>query len=344
MRTAFVFGLSPWKGFIRYWLPHEEIYRRGKRVSWIEFMFFWRPRILASSSPEVFVWGYRSPRFLEEFCSRHNIPLIRMEDGFIRSIALGATKTPPLSLCFDSPVLHYDPSAPSRLERIIQTYGFASDHALMQRARQGIDRLLQTKISKYNLSKYADVRTIYGPKNKKRILVIGQVEDDMSIIKGCQQLIDNNDLVRYAYEENPSAQIIYKPHPEVLHGTRRARSNPEKVKSIAQILDQDISLADAFETIDHVYTITSLSGFEALLRGIEVTCLGMPFYAGWGLTSDFQKCERRTAKRTVEELFAASYILYPVYFDPVLKKEISFEEALELLFLWRSADAIPSRA
>ena len=32
--------------------------------------------------------------------------------------------------------------------------------------------------------------------------------------------------------------------------------------------------------------MTSLMGFEALLRGIPVTTLGTPFYAGWGLTTD----------------------------------------------------------
>ena len=44
------------------------------------------------------------------------------------------------------------------------------------------------------------------------------------------------------------------------------------------ILTQSIHLVDALETVDHVYTITSLGGFEALLRGKEVTVLGKPFY------------------------------------------------------------------
>ena len=33
-------------------------------------------------------------------------------------------------------------------------------------------------------------------------------------------------------------------------------------------------------------TMTSLAGFEALLRGKPVTTHGQPFYAGWGLTED----------------------------------------------------------
>jgi capsular polysaccharide export protein len=153
----------------------------------------------------------------------------------------------------------------------------------------------------------------------------------MSIIKGCASPMDNNDLVRIAARENPDAQIIYKPHPEILHGTRPAHSRPDEVRAIAQVLDHDIALADAFETIDHVYTMTSLAGFEALIRGIKVTCLGMPFYAGWGATDDRQICTRRTARRTPEEIFAAAYLLYAKYYDPFLRKPITFEEALELL-------------
>ncbi|WEZ85825.1 hypothetical protein P6U16_22695 (plasmid) [Rhizobium sp. 32-5/1] len=149
--------------------------------------------------------------------------------------------------------------------------------------------------------------------------------------KGCARKIDNNDLVQIAFDENPGAQIIYKPHPEILHGTRRNHSNPDDVRHLCLILKQDIALADAFETVDHVYTITSLSGFEALIRGCKVSCIGMPFYAGWGVTDDRQTCTRRTATRTVEEIFAAAYILYPRYFDPMLRTELNFEEALDLL-------------
>src|SRR5690606_32647059 len=118
----------------------------------------------------------------------------------------------------------------------------------------------------------------------KRILVVGQVEGDMSIERGCNRPIDNNSFVWYVARENPGAQIIYKPHPEVLRGIRKnpPQSDPYEVSGVAQVLTEDITLADAFKTVDHVYTITSLSGFEALIRGIPVTCYGMPFYAGWG--------------------------------------------------------------
>lgn len=339
MTTAFVFGLSPWKDFIRSWLPEKKIYCQKRSISWLEFHAVWAPLITISKNPKLYVWGYKHPAFIERFSRLSRVPLIRIEDGFIRSVALGASKAPPLSLCFDSPVLYYDPSSQSSLERIIETYDFSVDPTLLLRARRGMNRLIDSRLSKYNTSQDVDVRRIYGPKDRKRILVLGQVEDDMSIIKGCSRPMTNNDLVHLAVQENPSAHVIYKPHPEILHGTRLAGSSPEEVRSIAQVLDHDIALADAFETIDHVYTITSLSGFEALIRGIKVTCLGMPFYAGWGLTDDRQSCLRRSARRSVEEVFAAAYLLYPKYFHPHEMKMISFEEALELLHSMKHASA-----
>src|SRR3546814_508394 len=68
-----------------------------------------------------------------------------------------------------------------------------------------------------------------------------------------------------------------------------------------------------------------------LLRGIRCTCLGAPFYAGWGLTDDRQPTPRRKRRLTIEQLFAGSYILYPQYYDPVGKRTISFESAIQLL-------------
>lgn len=340
---SYVLGLSTWKDFISYWLPNEDIVRQDKMLNRFQFYTSIAPWILARPGSKIYVWGYKVPRYVERFAERRNIPLVRIEDGFIRSVALGATKAPPLSLCFDTSAMYFDATKQSDLERLIETYDFAGNPELVERARAGISNLVNSRLSKYNTSNDVDVESIYGPKTRKRVLVVGQVEGDASIEKGCSRKIDNNDLVLVAARENPDAQIIYKPHPEVLHGTRANQSKPDKVRHLAMVLEQDITLADAFKTVDHVYTITSLSGFEALIRGMKVTCLGMPFYAGWGATDDRQPCPRRTARRSVEEIFAASYILYAKYFDPIVCKELTFEKALELL-TWMKAKQIEEKA
>ena len=61
--------------------------------------------------------------------------------------------------------------------------------------------------------------------------------------------------------------------------------------------------------------MTSLAGFEALLRNVRVVCHGLPFYAGWGLTTDRVDCRRRTKNLTLDELVFGVLITYPRYIN-----------------------------
>jgi capsular polysaccharide export protein len=327
----FLFGFNDWKTFMRDWFPDRAVIFVPMPTSAMEFEHIWKPRILSDRRSEVLAWQYKAPAKLKQTCRQAGVPFQHVEDGFIRSISLGALRVPPMSLAFDRQDMYFNANAPTDLEDLLATYDFDADAGLMERARSAISRLLDTGISKYNCGDPGNIERLYGRKDRRRILVVGQVERDASIRYGCDSRIRNNDLVRLARKENPDAQIIYKPHPEVLLGTAKAESNPDAVRDIALVLDTNISLAAAFATVDHVYTITSLSGFEALLRGIKVTTLGCPFYAGWGLTDERQPNARRTRVLTIEQVFAAAYILYPRYFDPVAKHDIEFEDALEIL-------------
>ena len=47
----------------------------------------------------------------------------------------------------------------------------------------------------------------------------------------------------------------------------------------------ELPIASLIAMVDEVHVNTSLAGFEALLRGKAVTTHGVPFYAGWGLTT-----------------------------------------------------------
>jgi capsular polysaccharide export protein len=90
---------------------------------------------------------------------------------------------------------------------------------------------------------------------------------------------------------------------------------------VARLADATLAGVDAAAALavaDEVWTITSTLGFEALLRGLPVTCLGAPFYAGWGLTRDLGPVpERRTARPGLAGLIHAALIAYPRYRDPV---------------------------
>ncbi|MDQ0319894.1 capsular polysaccharide export protein [Pararhizobium capsulatum DSM 1112] len=333
---AFVFGMAPWRTFLPVWLPERRIVQRDRsRFTALEFQTRWAPLLRRSEGAQVYVWGYKHPPFLQQFCEKNHIPLIRVEDGFLRSVNLGSTNVPPLSLCFDSPVLYYDSTGRSQLEHILENHDFARDATLRQRAERGLQRLLATRLSKYNNATDVTIEAVYGPKDRTRVLVLGQVDDDMSILKGCDRPVGNNDLIDAAVSDNPGAQIIFKPHPDIMHGHRPSNFSRERLAANVQVLETNITLADAFQTVDRVYTVTSLAGFEALMRGIPVTCLGMPFYAGWGATDDRQSCPRRTARRDVTDIFAAAYILYSRYYDPQAMRGIEFEDAVETLHQMR---------
>lgn len=325
---AFMFGFSEWKH------SYIKAYLSNYKVTFIKDNenFNYIINEAEKFKNKVFmVWGYKDRDRVKKYALKNRIPYYRIEDGFIRSVELGASKSTPISLCIDSKALYYDATKPSDLEDLLNEYDFNSDKELIARAANSIQMLRELNISKYNNVDSKNIDLVYGKKLRKRILVIGQVEDDESIKRGCSKPMTNNDLVWLAKMENPDAEIIYKPHPDVLFGKRAMQSNPNDVRNIAKVITEPLSLTDAFETIDHVYTITSLAGFEALLRGIKVTTFGAPFYSGWGLTDDRQTTGRRNRKLSVEEIFAAAYILYPKYMHPITKEFITIEEAIKTI-------------
>ncbi|MEN8873185.1 MAG: capsular polysaccharide biosynthesis protein, partial [Pacificibacter sp.] len=117
---------------------------------------------------------------------------------------------------------------------------------------------------------------------------------------------------------------------DVEAGLRRGKvPNADELADVIALEADPIALIDA---CDEVWTMTSLIGFEALLRDTPVTCTGAPFYAGWGLTTDLGPTpERRTARPTVLGLAHATLIDYPRYFDPDTGAAISVEQAITLL-------------
>ena len=292
---------------------------------------FWleQKKILDKYNPAVFIcWGFQAYPEAEEYAHQRGIPIYRMEDGFIRSADLGCKHTLPLSLVLDKMGIYFDATRPSDLENILATYDFAKNSQLIEAAERLMEIMKALKVTKYNIGRLGKIKAGLGPKQKYRILVVGQVEDDASLEYGLASGWTNIDLLKKAHDDHPEAEIIYRPHPDTLHHRINANSSVLEDMSFCTIYSDNIILADLFSEVDHVYTMTSLSGFEALLHGLKVTVVGMPFYAGWGLTDDVQTCPRRTRKLTLVELFCGSYLLYPRY---LLNMENAVEGCLETM-------------
>ena len=234
--------------------------------------------------------------------------IIRVEDGFIRSRGLGASLVPPLSLVTDDLGIYYDPSRPSRLEKLIEQRATPRLDQEFRAARL-IRSLIDAGLSKYNTGKPPEALP-----EGYRILVCGQVADDASIKLGTTDITTNQALLDAVRTAHPDAIILYKPHPDVEAGLREgALTDPAKATQIITNTDPAALLAQ----VQEVHTMTSLMGFEALIRGIPVTTYGAPFYAGWDLTTDKSDVPpRRRATPTIEALAHATLIDYPRYFDP----------------------------
>ncbi|MCV3427238.1 capsular polysaccharide biosynthesis protein [Campylobacter sp. IFREMER_LSEM_CL1904] len=279
----------------------------------------------ANLKPEdkIFIWGKKYDKTL--LAKDFNNEIFLVEDGFLRSVFLGSDLTRPFSLIIDSKGLYVDPNKPSDLEDILQNHEF--DESLKQRAKKLITTITQNKFSKYNGLKHEKLNF---NTDKKIILIPAQVEDDASMILGGAGY-DTLKLLQSVRKANKNAFIVFKPHPDVLSGNRKGLKDKSIILKYCDEIIENISIDSAINASDEVHTITSTSGFDALLRGKKVVVYGKPFYAGWGLTSDLHKIPRRTRVLSLEELVTGVLILYPRYIHPKSKNLCEVELALDIM-------------
>ncbi len=237
--------------------------------------------------------------------------LVRIEDGFLRSVGLGAAFHTPISLVFDEVGIYFDSRNPSGFEKLCNEQDV--DKQTLERASSLRAKIVENNISKYNISTSEDMVFPEG----HRILVVGQVEDDASILTGTVDVKTNLDLLRAVRLDYKDAILVYRPHPDVSSGLRKGAIERDIVLKYANVIAQGTSITALLSKVERVATMTSLTGFEALLRHVKVTTYGLPFYAGWGLTDDRLKLARRRRKLNLDELTAFALIYYPRYVDPI---------------------------
>ncbi len=320
-------GFSGWKkGYVRQYFGGSAV-----RFRW---------GVPRSTRGAVATWGRKLDGRLASNPSGTG-QVIRVEDGFIRSVGLGADLTRPLSWVQDDVGIYYDATGASRLEQLLAQTAFTP--ALVARAASLREAICDAGITKYNL---ADAAHWVRPPDKCVILVPGQVETDASIRYGASAIRGNMALLQAVRAANPDAYILYKPHPDVMAGLRKVGRDEN---SAARWCDEIIGAASFHQllgSVDEVHVLTSLAGFEALLRNVKVVTYGQPFYAGWGLTRDVELTDalrrRRARALTLDELVAAALILYPTYVSRDTGRFTTPERALRELIEWRARPRVPS--
>jgi capsular polysaccharide export protein len=258
------------------------------------------------------------------------VRVVRLEDGFLRSVGLGADLIRPLSWVLDDQGIYYDARRPSALEDILQTTRFEPDQ--LARAAALRECIVQGGLTKYNLT----ARPWQPPQDGRRIVLVpGQVETDASIATGCTDVRTNLALLQAVRRARPDAWVVYKPHPDVVAGLRGPGTGEAQAARCCDEVLTGGSMHELLLQVDEVHVMTSLSGFEALLREKPVVCWGHPFYAGWGLTEDSHRHPRRTRRLRLDELVAGTLLHYPVYLSPTTGQRCTPEKGLEELLRWR---------
>jgi capsular polysaccharide export protein len=297
------FGFKPWKKpILKRFLSNSNLYFRYKNS---------KP---TKNCGSMIIWGRQPGHGVTQLLqSKSNLSttnplLLRIEDGFLRSVGLGANLIEPISWVIDHSGIYYDSRNPSDLETFLANHVFT--HEERERAKQFRNTLIATRLTKYNLKAPAWKR----PQNKKRVILVpGQVESDASILYGTIDLRLNEELLRAVRSLESDAWIVYKPHPDVVAGLRMGNSCLNEKEPLWDELVENGSIEDIYDQVDAVHVLTSLAGFEAMLRGVEVYTWGSPFYAGWGLTKDRFICPRRERKLSIDELVYGALIHYPRY-------------------------------
>lgn len=274
-------------------------------------------------------WGLVPPEGVEKVAREAGVRLLRMEDGFVRSVGLGSDLIPPQSFVLDAKGIYFDPAGPSELEDMLNQREFTAADLL--RAANVRETIVTHGISKYNIESVAPVHWAGAAVGRQIVLVPGQVEDDASIRFGCDTINGvhtNLGLLQAARAAYPQAFVVYKPHPDVTSGNRRGKLSGEEARRWADHVELQASVVSCINACDVVVTMTSLTGFDALLRGKDVVVHGRPFYAGWGLTKDMLSVPRRERALTLDALVAGALLHYPLYWDPVLKGYTTCEAVL----------------
>lgn len=261
-----------------------------------------------------------------------------VEDGFIRSVGLGSDIQEPISLVVDKGGIYFNPNNMSDLEQILNTEKFTKYE--IRKGKEAIDLLLNKKITKYNIGINGNHLKELKEKNKdkKVILVPGQVESDASIKYGAKKIKTNIQLLNEVSKNNTGALIIYKPHPDVLSGNRKGENPEYEIESLKKLypniiyhIEKSANILDCFEIADEVHVITSTSGLEAILRNKKVFTYGLPFYGGYGLTTDYESYPRKRKHLSKEELILGCYVLYPRYMLPEAKVFTNVRTAIDYI-------------
>ncbi|ANE35935.1 capsular polysaccharide export protein (two domain) [Campylobacter iguaniorum] len=290
--------------------------------------------IVANASSDTIFYGWgRKPSGLKavNLATKFGSKFTLLEDGFIRSVGLGASGARSFSIIEDDIGIYYDATTASRLEWILSSYDFDSDKSLMNDAKWCMNYMREFCISKYSGGMNVDDELVakYELDKNNSILIIAQTYGDASLEYGLGYRYTTDQMIQVAIDENHGANILLKIHPDVISGKKKSDIDISNLNKNIKIITENINPISLLKHVKKVYTKTSGMGFEALICGCECVCFGVPFYAGWGVSDDrVESPDRRNRNISIEQIFAGAYILYTRYIDAYTYKPTTLKELM----------------
>lgn len=298
----------------------------------------------------VIGWGHKpTADVARAYAHRNKVPYLALEDGFYRSLRLGAEGAQPLSLTVDPIGVYYDAEVPSALEGLLNDWSSWYTPDVAREAEVALTIIKSADLSKYNASPTFTEeacrefkKRFNVPDGTRMVLVVDQTVGDASVRLGgadesCfERMLD-------AARKEANAVVFVKTHPDVIADKKKGYFTqvPEDVR----LVTENWAPLSFMSFFDSVYVVTSQMGFEALLIGKKVHVYGVPFYAGWGLTEDHSSSQqaraafrRRQARPPLKALFAALVIKLSRYVNPISGRRVTLLESLDLLAAQRLAN------
>nr|WP_280523763.1 glycosyltransferase [Rhizobium sullae] len=267
------------------------------------------------------VWGITkatSHDICRRYAARYEKPLLTLEYGFVSSLDIALNGSIQHSLIVCPGPIYYDSTQVTAPEAMLNNSAFAISSEQRARARLCIDRLVETKVTKYNHAPIIDMNDRLGPRHKPRILLVDQRRGDKSVSMGLAGSTTFRRMFEHALEMEDH-DIVVKLHPDAISGGMGSYLLPlieEFGADRVTVIDYEVNPFSLFEAVDKVFVAVSQIGLEALFAGKDVYCFGVPFYAGWGLTNDIVAVPRRRLTRTLEEIFHVFYLYFSRYWVP----------------------------
>lgn len=215
------------------------------------------------------------------------------------------------SLILDDTTPYYDATEASRLERWLAHGPELSDEA-RARAAAALARVAPPPVAREGRA--------------RRILVVDQPAGDPAVRLGLADAASFTRMLDDALAQ-PECEVVVA----VCAGGHLPAERIAALKGLAhvRVVSAEAEAAQLLQEMDEVFVVSARLGFEACLSGRVVRCYGVPFYAGWGLTRDLVPAPRRGRRRSAEEVFHATCILFSRYCDPATGAPIGIEAVLD---------------